>query len=256
MRPTHVQLIVRMMFLVLFVVSVNLAQAQGKAASVDAKQIARIVDLLPLTKNVDLSSVEKLLTNMRLTLSQSQTARERLYYKINQPRDDYVRFKHLERLGVALTLHASLAAESRDFARVYRALDLAIQTMQLIATAPAPPAKLRLGERVVLPGELSAGEPVWALRSILFNFNVELKKIMDTQPETVGAALVPVSAKSVALAFTIVSEPSRQRKLKQLIDQRKDKEFARECWQIRQEVAKGLSDLRKDLALAFKKLKS
>lgn len=227
-------------------------QSQPKADNALAKEVMRAVDLLALATSYDLRKVESLLTKVRNGLAKSDVARSRLYYPVSQPRDDYVRFKHLEKLVAALSLHAKEAAENQDFARSHRALDLAIETMLLIATAPVPPSTLNL-EEASLPGETAAGQPIFALRSSMFNFSRALQEIISSSSEKVTSALVPAWTASVVTELPL-QESSQQRRLKQLIDSKNWREYAQECSRMRADVAKGLVALRKELSTAFGKI--
>lgn len=228
------------------------AQSKPKASAVGAKVVTQVTDGVSLTARFDLRKVKNLLADVRATLSTSPAARERLYYKVGQPADDYVRFKHLEKLANALSQHAVQAAQSQDLGRTHLALDLAVETMLLIATSPAPPSRLQLGTQT-LPGGAAAGEPVWALRSSLFNFCTALKSIMESQPKALSA-LQPIWLRCTITELTI-AEASTQQRLKQLANQGRYREFAQECLQIRGKVAKDLSALRKELGVAFQKLR-
>lgn len=228
-----------------------LAQRQPSKPDVGSKDVQKLINALVLTTDVDLNSVERALAQIRATWARSQQARERLYYKVGMPEDSYIRFKHLENLSVALAEHASEAWQAGNKKRACRALDLSMATILLVATAPAPPAKVRLEGTYYVSGDMTAGEPVWALSGALSRLGHKVLECLQSSPPNVKDLLRQVWAAVETASFAI---HERGKRLSKLFEQGDGKQYARECAEIRSEVSKWVTKARTDLASACKKL--
>ncbi len=221
------------------------AQTRQGGADVTARDVSQLTSALVLSTDVDLQRVQSSLDKLRMTLSRSQVARERLYRKVGDPPDDFIRFKHLEKLACALCEHAETAARSRELPRALSALDLAAQVMILIATAPAPPRKLKLDAHTEVRGEMVAGEPVWALRAASFNLTAAIQKMQEVLPD--NRTTLNSLAVQAAMASLAVSEATVQQRLKDLLNRGAYKDFAQECARLRAAAAQQLQLFRHEV---------
>lgn len=233
------------------VLLIMLIAVWADGAPVGARDVRRISEDVARSPSYNLRVVEKLIADLRRALSRSQTAAQRLYYPVGQPKDDYIRFRDLRELCRGLTSHAVDAFERKDFARAEKALNLAISTMLVIAEAPPPPNTLYLDGNV--PGDLSACRPVNELYASLFLFTTAVKKIVE------GAPALAAPLQSVWInAFTaqlIFADSQKRKHLQQLLSDGKYREYAQECARMRAEMRDALYKLKDEVGSAFKRIK-
>ncbi|MCS6831212.1 MAG: hypothetical protein NZ749_11310 [bacterium] len=225
--------------------------AQADGTPVSSRDVHRAAEGLTRSPSYKLQVVEKLLADLRSVLSQSQTARQRLYYPVGQPNDNYVRFRDLRELCRGLTVHAVEAFRRGDVARAEKALNLAISTMLLMAESPSPPATLYLDGNI--PGELSACRPVSELYTSLFFFSSAVKQLLDSTPKP--AAILQSVWTRAATAQLIFADAQKQKHLKQLLSEGKYKEYAQECARMRSEMRSALYELKSGVRSAFNEVK-
>jgi hypothetical protein len=196
----------------------------------------------------DLSSVRQLLSRIESTLSRSPEMGQRLYYPVGQSEDHYIRFRDLRELCRALTEHAVEAAKRKEVPRTQQALLYTVDTMLLIASAPAPPKSLpAVGKQGHIPGNLSAGEPLFELGSSGFLLTAAVNRIGSVLPKMPG--LRSIFGKAGSVSFVIFDASKR---LKRLVDQKRYDEYARESRRALAEVRSALVALRQEMVTQFK----